>query len=90
MFYSGCHYSFTNGNGFHYRCDSFSGNDGSPLLSQKEGDERGKRIVYGVHTTEAEATTFNYGARITQSRFCCMLIGCVEMDIHQNVTAILD
>ena len=74
MFYSGCHYSYKTGSyRFRYRCDSVGGNSGSPIMSQKAGDQTGKRIVYGVHTNGAGLTTYNYGARITKSRFCWIM-----------------
>lgn len=42
-------------------------------MSQKFGDETGKRVVYGVHTNGVGLTTYNSGARITKSRFCCIV-----------------
>lgn len=73
MFFSSCHYSYALGSSrFQYRCDTFPGNSGSPLLSQRPGDVEGSRVVYGVHT-DGEISTYNSGTRITKTRFCAFV-----------------
>ena len=67
MWFSSCHYSYTHSSGRRYKfhCDILGGNSGSALYTE---DTPGTRRVYGVVTHES--STWNYGNRIDQSRFC--------------------